>query len=292
MEFKFMKVTTLAAGTLVMMSCSNDVEENLPSGVLDTTIVRAQLAAYESSGQAIAGENDITDMKAFLFKNGSMEKIYDLGSSSSDNYNIQVDSRQGNLYLIAYTGGNIPTNDLLEKKLDEAAWKASVINMTNGQAQFFTGMVALENTSSSNNTANVALKRGMARFDLKANGVEEIKVKSVTLNNLAQSAYVFPQESIISPDQAIRRDTTIVFTKPVTDMKEGMLYVYEQENQNIEVRVTAIISGAEKTLTKAFEGPLKRNTIYTITVRQNCIDIKLDVAFDEWEEGTNTELTP
>lgn len=51
-----------------MMSCSNDVEENLPSGVLDTTIVRAQLAAYESLGQALAGENDITDMKAFYLK--------------------------------------------------------------------------------------------------------------------------------------------------------------------------------------------------------------------------------
>lgn len=42
MEFKFMKATTLAVGALVMMSCSNDVVEYLPSGNPDTTIVRAQ----------------------------------------------------------------------------------------------------------------------------------------------------------------------------------------------------------------------------------------------------------
>ena len=42
MVFKFMKATTLAVGALVMMSCSNDVVEYLPSGNPDTTIVRAQ----------------------------------------------------------------------------------------------------------------------------------------------------------------------------------------------------------------------------------------------------------
>lgn len=35
-----------------------------------------------------------------------------------------------------------------------------------------------------------------------------------------------------------------------------------------------------------------RNTIYTITVRQDVIDVTVEVSFDEWEEGPDTELVP
>ncbi len=149
-----------------------------------------------------------------------------------------------------------------------------------------------QNTGSQTSTASVSLKRGMARFDLAVESIEEVSVKNVTVRNLANSAYLFPQEGIQSPSNANRKDTTVVFQQPITDGKSGMLYVYEQENQSIEISATAVIGGEEKTLTKAFDGPLKRNTVYTITVRQDRLDIKLNVSYDEWEEGTNTDLTP
>lgn len=221
-----------------------------------------------------------------------MTKIYELGADAQQGYSIQVDSRQGNLYLVAYAGGTIPTDDLLAKNLTEENWKSSVIHMEGEHAQFFTGMVTLESTSIPSNTATVSLKRGLARFDLAVNAVEEASVKSVTLKNVAHSVYVFPQEGVTSPVEADRKDMTVTFTELVTDSKEGILYVYEQENQNIQISVTAVISGNETTLTKTFDGPLKRNTAYTITLRQDYIDIKLETSFDEWEEGGNTELTP
>ena len=269
MELKFMKAMTFAVcTTFVMTSCTNDAEENLPSGNPGTTIINARLAAYESLIQAADGENDIT------------------------NYNLQIDSRSGNLYLLAYTGGTIPTEGLEGTELDETNWKQSIINMPAKTEHFFTGMLALESTGSQTSTASVSLKRGMARFDLAVESIEEVSVKNVTVRNLANSAYLFPQEGIQSPSNANRKDTTVVFQQPITDGKSGMLYVYEQENQSIEISATAVIGGEEKTLTKAFDGPLKRNTVYTITVRQDRLDIKLNVSYDEWEEGTNTDLTP
>lgn len=293
MELKFMKAMTFAVcTTFVMTSCSNDTEEILPSDNSGTTIINARLAAYESLIQAADGENDITDVKAFLFKDGKMTKIYELGAPQSESYNLQVDSRSGNLYLLAYTGGSIPTESLQGLDMNETDWKQSVIDMPAQTAHFFTGVLALESTGSPAGAASVSLKRGMARFDLAVESLEEVSVKDVTLRNLAHSAYLFPQESIQSPASANRKDTTVVFEQPITDGKAGMLYAYEQENQDIQISVTAVIDGEEKTLTKAFDGPLKRNTVYTITVRQDRIDIKLNVSFDEWEEGTNTELTP
>lgn len=293
MELKFMKAMTFAVcTTFVMTSCTNDAEENLPSGNPGTTIINARLAAYESLIQAADGENDITDVKAFLFRDGKMTKIYELGAPESENYNLQIDSRSGNLYLLAYTGGTIPTEGLEGTELDETNWKQSIINMPAKTEHFFTGMLALESTGSQTSTASVSLKRGIARFDLAVESIEEVSVKNVTVRNLANSAYLFPQEGIQSPSNANRKDTTVVFQQPITDGKSGMLYVYEQENQSIEISATAVIGGEEKTLTKAFDGPLKRNTVYTITVRQDRLDIKLNVSYDEWEEGTNTDLAP
>lgn len=293
MNLKFMKAMTFAVCIIfVMTSCTNDAEENLPSGNPDTTIINARLAAYESLIQAADGENDITDIKAFLFKNGKMAKIYELGAPESENYNLQIDSRTGNLYLLAYTGGTIPIEGLEGTELDETNWKQSIISMPAKTEHFFTGMLALESTGSQTSIASVSLKRGMARFDLAVESIEEVSVKNVTVRNLANSAYLFPQESIQSPSNANRKDTTVIFQQPIIGGKSGMLYVYEQENQSIEISATAVIGGEEKTLTKAFDGPLKRNTVYTITVRQNCLDIKLNVSYDEWEEGTNTDLTP
>ena len=123
---------------------------------------------------------------------------------------------------------------------------------------FFTGMLALESTENQTNTASVSLKRGMARFDLAVESIEEVSVKNVTVRNLANSAYLFPQESIQSPSNANRKDTTVVFQQPITDGKLGMLYVYEQENQSIEISATVVIGGKEEILTKAVDGPLKK----------------------------------
>ncbi len=292
MKTKLTKAIGLTACSVLIVSCSNETENQFPSENLESTTVHAKLAEYESTGSALPGENDITDMKAFLFKNGEMANIYELSAPASNTYNIQVDSRSGNLYVIAYTGGSIPTEGLLEKGLNEEAWKSSIIDMTDRQGHYYTGMTNLENANTPGNTANISLKRGLARFDLAVNSIEEISIKDVTLRNLAHSAYVFPQDGILSPSHANRKDTTIVFPQPITDSQKGMLYTYEQENEGIEVCVTASIGGVEKELTKSLDGPLKRNTIYTIIVRQDYIDIKLDVTFEDWEEGGNTELTP
>lgn len=292
MKKRMMKVLALVTGTLISMSCSNDSEGSLPSVNPDTTIVQTHLAAYDGQSQNAESDTDITDMKAFLFQKGTLTEIYELGASSPDNHKIQIDSRTGNLYVVAYAGGSIPTDDLLSKSLSEENWKSSIVHMNGRHAQFYTGVVALETTSSPNNTATVTLKRGLARFDLTVNTTEVTSVNSVTLKNIARSAYAFPQDGIISPAEANRKDTTVVFTEPITDAQEGIIYAYEQENTNIEISVTALIGGRETTLTKQFDGPLKRNTIYTVTVRQNQIDIQLSTSLEDWENGSNTELIP
>lgn len=85
---------------------------------------------------------------------------------------------------------------------------------------------------------------------------------------------------------------TVAFDTPLTASTPAVLYVYEQENKGLEVSINAVIDGQPKVLTKALEGNLKRNAIYTITVRKNDIDIVVKVGIEDWEPGDDTEIIP
>ena len=70
------------------------------------------------------------------------------------------------------------------------------------------------------------------------------------------------------------------------------MYAYEQANQGIEIHVDAVIDGRPVSLKENLEGDIERNKIYTVTVRKDKIDVSLEVSFEDWEEGSDTELVP
>ena len=118
-------------------------------------------------------------------------------------------------------------------------------------------------------------------------------IESLTLRNVAQSGYLFAQgEVAASPADVERNDVTAHSDTALSASTPGVLYVYEQENAGIEVSIEAVIDGQHKVLTKTLEGNLKRNTIYTVTVRKNAIDIVVKVDIDDWEPGEDTEIIP
>lgn len=96
-----------------------------------------------------------------------------------------------------------------------------------------------------------------------------------------------------SPDNTERRDTTVAFLPAVVQDAPGVLYVYEQENNGMEIKVEAgFDGGAVRTMTKTLEGYLKRNHVYTITVNKDYIDVTVKPNFEDWEEGGNTDMSP
>ena len=91
----------------------------------------------------------------------------------------------------------------------------------------------------------------------------------------------------------MRADTTLVFDEPLSQDASGVLYLGEQENQGIQVEVVVSFDGeSPRRLRKLIEGDLKRNTIYTVTIRKDDIDIVIRPVLDEWEQGSDTELVP
>lgn len=278
---------------LAFTACSkdNDVNGNVNETPRPLTIATRQMG-YEGSGQALEGENAITDMKACVFENGVMTKVFENLQPSSDGYNLQLNSYDATIYMVANADGLLNLKQMQTDAVSEDEWKAATVNMKDGKAaNVFTGMVKLNGQQQA--SQNVTLKRGVARFDLNVNVAGSVSIASMTLKNVAQSGYLFSQsEGVKSPADVTRKDMTVSFDTPLTASTPAVLYVYEQENNGVEISIDAVIDGQHKVLTKALDGNLKRNTIYTITVRKNDIDVVVKVGIEDWEPGSDTEIIP
>lgn len=293
MKMKNLGLVGIAFLGLAFTACSNDNEGD--GGLGETTrplVIATRQISYEGAGQELAGENSITDMKACVFEKGIMTKVFENLQPTADDYNLQVDSYDGTIYMVANADGMLDLKQMQTEGISEEEWKTTALGMNEGKvANVFTGMLTLDGQNQSAQT--LTLKRGVARFDLNVNVAGSASIERLTLKNVAQSGYLFSQsEGVKSPTDVTRKDMEVTFDTPLTASTPAVLYVYEQENNGMEVSIDAVIDGQHKVLTKTLEGNLKRNTIYTITVRKNDIDIVVKVGIDDWEPGTDTEIVP
>lgn len=287
------KMTAFAAAmALVQSACSEGPEIPTPPAEPMISTVKASLSAFEGGGAALDGENEVKDLRACLFVDGTLTDIY-TASTPSDGFGIQLERHAGTLYVVANTEGLLDLEALKERNINESEWlQLSVAMQDAAPARFFSGSLTLDGMENSQTELPVTLKRGLARFDLQIRTAGVASVRSLTLKNAAQSAYLFPVSGDLSPADVQRKDAVATITEPLTKDTPAVLYVYEQENDGLEVVIEAEIDGVSKTLTKRLETDLERNKIYTLTVRKDVIDVRLDISFDEWEEGSDTELTP
>lgn len=281
---------SLLCGTFGVTSCSDSEHpDNVGNGTMP--LVQAKIAAYEKEGTMLEGENKVEHVQACQFIDGTLAKVYDNLHFDGATCAFQLTDYKGSLYVLANTDGLIDLHELHDRRITEDEWKRTVVELKEEkEAHFFSGSLNLDEKDKSQTVLPLSIKRGVARFDIDIQTVGNASVKSLTLKNVARSAYLFSQEASHSPTGVERRDTTVAFPQPLTADTQGVLYVYEQENNGIEVSVTAVIDGEEKTLTKVLAEPLRRNTINTIIIRRDYINVNLNVTFDEWEQGSDTEL--
>lgn len=285
-------LTIAALVSLFVTSCDDGKDVPAPNpGNQDQQVVKTSFAAYSGSGQPLEGENTVNDLHACIFEDGRMTAVFENIPSSGSSYEIKIGDYTGNLYVFANTGGQLDLDSLLGSDISEDEWlRQTVVMERGGPAHFFSGSVNLD--SFDQTVIPVTLKRGVARFDLRLRTAGDASVSGITFRNLAQSAFLFPVDGELSPAEVSRDVAAVTFDDPLISDTPAVIYVYEQANEGIEVEVQAVIDGKPATLTKVLSGDLQRNTIYTLTVRKDDIDVTLDVTFEDWEEGDDTELTP
>ena len=247
---KKMNVKMFAWALVLGLGACSDAVDTLPVPG-PAPLVKTRLAAFEGTGQALEGENEVKDLRACLFESGVLTKVYDAPMPVDGGYGIQLDSHAGTLYVVANTGGLLDLDALKERSISESEWLRLTVAMQDASpVRFFSGSLTLDGMESSQTELPVTLKRGLVRFDLQIRTAGVAAVRSLTLKNAAQSAYLFPVPGDLSPADVQRRDAVATISEPLTKDTPAVLYLYEQENDGLEAVIEAEIDGVSKTLTK------------------------------------------
>ena len=142
----------------------------------------------------------------------------------------------------------------------------------------------------------LSLQRGVARLDLTVN-VPQIKVKSVRIDNVSNTGYVFKQTGVETPADVEKRSIRRDFTEPLTTSETGLFYLYEQANAEMKLTMEIEADGKSNTLSAQLPASLSRNTIYTLTVNKTGtedyeINIQVTTSVEEWTPGEDVTATP
>lgn len=277
---------------LGMVSCAEHLED-MSQGDTSLLKVRGVFSDFASAESAAGSGEGVSEMKACLFQNGLLTKVYkDLQTTDNLEYSLGVNRLSGTLYMLADTEQLIDWNNLQPQSVTEEEWLQMTASSENGQPHpFWTGKVSLDSLTSGKQTLSVNMKRGVARFDLLVRGTA-ISVHRLTLKNVRQQGYLFEQNAVSSPKDVTSDDWVCEFAAPLQKDSVGVAYVYEQKNPELMVSVDVSIAGRSYTLEEYLMEDVKRNTVYTLTVRKELLTEELRLEIEEWNKEGDIALTP
>lgn len=273
---------------LCTVSCSERFDTL--SQEVERDVIRGRIAHFMVDGQdsSVDGENAITEMKACVFADGKLSKIYDNVQCTDETFKLKVNETSGTLYMVANAVEAGAWHDMNVGILTEEEWKQRIVSMKDNRAvSYFTGCISLDEYSNGD-IAPMVLTRGVARFDLNMEADEGVKLHAIRLEKVAKQAYFLPQPVLSSPVteyMTMEKD----FADPVVADKQGVLYVYEQETEAMKVVLDVTVDDSPKTLTANMPSSgIKRNAVYTLNLRRNAVNVKVD----EWNYEDDINLSP
>ncbi len=283
----------LLAGAL-LTACSEKENPQIPQAPpSEPPVVSVRLADYHQSGASLDGENALTDLGACLFEDGVLTRVYEAPDPADGSWDLALDRYAGVLYLVANVSGQIDLSEALEQGMTEAEWLKRTVSVAGERPQhFFSGRVNLEDAAATPGQLSAALTRGVARFDLRIRTAGIAEVRSITLTNTAQAAYLFPGSGSLSPAAVSLKDASVRFDMPLTADTPAIAYLYEQTGADLGVSVEAVIDGVRHTLEGVLPRDIGRNRIYSLTLRKGIVDTEARLTVEAWGDGGESALQP
>ena len=295
------KILLVGLSSVFFMSCTSDEDPVNPVQPEAVTKVRMIVDDFfQSTASALpTGESSISEIEAYLFQNDTLKKcLGSLSSSGGDTYELNImNSDKGDIYFIANTEGHVDVSGLEEGTTLKSEFLQLASKLNDDQTRLkgnhiLTGSYQRQKTGS----AEVNLQRGVARLDLTVN-VPQIKIKSVRIDNVSNTGYVFKQSGIETPVDVEKRTIRRDFPEPLTASETGLFYLYEQNNAEMKLTMEIEADGKSNTLSAQLPESLSRNTIYTLTVNKTGtedfeITINVTTSVEEWTPGEDVTATP
>lgn len=295
------KILLVGLSSVFFMSCTSDEDPVNPVQPEAVTKVRMIVDDFfQSTASALpTGESSISEIEAYLFQNDTLKKcLGPLSSSGGDTYELNImNSDKGDIYFIANTEGHVDVSGLEEGTTLKSEFLQLASKLNDDQTRLkgnhiLTGSYQRQKEGS----AEVNLQRGVARLDLTVN-VPQIKIKSVRIDNVSNTGYVFKQSGIETPVDVEKRTIRRDFPEPLTASETGLFYLYEQNNAEMNLTMEIEADGKSNTLSAQLPESLSRNTIYTLTVNKTGtedfeITINVTTSVEEWTQGEDVTATP
>lgn len=295
------KILLVGLSSVFFMSCTSDEDPVNPVQPEAVTKVRMIVDDFfQSTASALpTEESSISEIEAYLFQNDTLKKcLGPLSSSGGDTYELNImNSDKGDIYFIANTEGHVDVSGLEEGTTLKSEFLQLASKLNDDQTRLkgnhiLTGSYQRQKTGS----AEVNLQRGVARLDLTVN-VPQIKIKSVRIDNVSNTGYVFKQSGIETPVDVEKRTIRRDFPEPLTASETGLFYLYEQNNAEMNLTMEIEADGKSNTLSAQLPESLSRNTIYTLTVNKTGtedfeITINVTTSVEEWTPGEDVTATP
>ena len=295
------KILLVGLSSVFFMSCTSDEDPVNPVQPEAVTKVRMIVDDFfQSTASALpTGESSISEIEAYLFQNDTLKKcLGPLSSSGGDTYELNImNSDKGDIYFIANTEGHVDVSGLEEGTTLKSEFLQLASKLNDDQTRLkgnhiLTGSYQRQKAGS----AEVNLQRGVARLDLTVN-VPQIKIKSVRIDNVSNTGYVFKQSGVETPVDVEKRTIRRDFPEPLTASETGLFYLYEQNNAEMNLTMEIEADGKSNTLSAQLPELLSRNTIYTLTVNKTGtedfeITINVTTSVEEWTPGEDVTATP
>lgn len=295
------KILLVGLSSVFFMSCTSDEDPVNPVQPEAVTKVRMIVDDFfQSTASALpTGESSISEIEAYLFQNDTLKKcLGPLSSSGGDTYELNImNSDKGDIYFIANTEGHVDVSGLEEGTTLKSEFLQLASKLNDDQTRLkgnhiLTGSYQRQKAGS----AEVNLQRGVARLDLTVN-VPQIKIKSVRIDNVSNTGYVFKQSGVETPVDVEKRTIRRDFPEPLTASETGLFYLYEQNNAEMKLTMEIEADGKSNTLSAQLPESLSRNKIYTLTVNKTGtedfeITINVTTSVEEWTPGEDVTATP
>lgn len=295
------KILLVGLSSVFFMSCTSDEDPVNPVQPEAVTKVRMIVDDFfQSTASALpTEESSISEIEAYLFQNDTLKKcLGPLSSSGGDTYELNImNSDKGDIYFIANTEGHVDVSGLEEGTTLKSEFLQLASKLNDDQTRLkgnhiLTGSYQRQKAGS----AEVNLQRGVARLDLTVN-VPQIKIKSVRIDNVSNTGYVFKQSGVETPVDVEKRTIRRDFPEPLTASETGLFYLYEQNNAEMKLTMEIEADGKSNTLSAQLPESLSRNTIYTLTVNKTGtedfeITINVSTSVEEWTPGEDITATP
>lgn len=295
------KILLVGLSSVFFMSCTSDEDPVNPVQPEAVTKVRMIVDDFfQSTASALPTEESlISEIEAYLFQNDTLKKcLGPLSSSGGDTYELNImNSDKGDIYFIANTEGHVDVSGLEEGTTLKSEFLQLASKLNDDQTRLkgnhiLTGSYQRQKAGS----AEVNLQRGVARLDLTVN-VPQIKIKSVRIDNVSNTGYVFKQSGVETPVDVEKRTIRRDFPEPLTASETGLFYLYEQNNAEMKLTMEIEADGKSNTLSAQLPESLSRNTIYTLTVNKTGtedfeITINVTTSVEEWIPGEDVTATP